>query len=348
MRFSRLRLWLAFVVVMAALVSACGGTRTVTHTVTVASPTLAEPGYANAHRPPSFGNAPPSYKVPGPAKTGPTVEQFDDVTISKLPSSSQYIGAYANGLYANVTAAHTAFPHAKILTISVTAFGVAQCLDIEPGDATPSEAAAFYRLARGAGIAKPCLYFPLTLSDAVNANLTSNGIARSSVWEWDAHWTGVSHIDPGFDGTQWTDHAFGLSLDESTLTDAFVGAVNEDPRHWSWLPNDRRTFTLISKDGRKSVVHAREGQAASNWDHAGCREPATGSCRVWASHMDLLDARIIYLAHHSPGRNHKLSKPAWGRVHYRATDGHVTTLGGAHQQLVRRESSKNHGVVTHW
>lgn len=372
------RICLFFLLLLTLALAACGGghtstvTSTVTATVTVTATTTAAsattvPGAANAHRPPDFGRAPPGLhlRAIAPSKLGPTVEQWDDVTISLLPPQSEFIGAYANGLFANTTSARTAFPRATIKTISVTAGAAAQCVDIEPGDATPSEAHVFYAIARAAGVVKPCLYFPLTLAGDVNADLTAHGIARSSVWEWDAHWTGAPHIDQGFDGTQWTDHAFGRSLDESTLTAAFAGVPAGNPLHYSWLPPTRRTFRVragttdpcVSQPTASDcvVVHARERTAARTWDahhcvnptHAGKLPSSAGRyCYVHRQHLLLLAGRVSHIAHHTPNLKHKAKRPRWGAVHYVAKDGHHTTLGGAFREL--RERTLATKPITRW
>jgi hypothetical protein len=47
-------------------------------------------------------------------------------------------------------------------------------------------------------------------------------IPRDDIFEWDADYTYVPHLDAGFDATQFTDKALGRSLDESEVTLRFL------------------------------------------------------------------------------------------------------------------------------
>lgn len=288
----------------------------------------------------------------GPTVTS-TVEQFDDVTVSLIPAGSMYVAGYANGTFANTTAMHAAFPTAAIKSISVTASEPAECLDIEPRDATASQAAGWYRLDIAHGFKKPCFYAPESFFPAIFENLTAANISRVSYWAWSAHWTNVPHIDPGFDGTQWTETALGRSLDQSTLSLAFARKLVPKPvnlRHWDWLPDTRRTFKVNGANGLGPIkVTARERSAVRNWDRWGCKIPVRRvKCTTMNQHIELLAGRVYGVAHHTPDLKHKVKHPRWSAPHYKSADDHLTTLGGAYFQLSRRTSRVNHGVVTSW
>lgn len=126
----------------------------------------------------------------------------------------------------------------------------------------------------------------------------------------------------------------------------------ENPHHYRWLPNTRRTFhrTQIVSGGKvHSVVHARERLAVQNWDRWGCRNPVRrNKCVDQRTHMQLLQARISTIVHKTPNLRDRATKPRWGAQHYKASDGHRTTLGGAYQQFAHRLSPKHHGVVAKW
>lgn len=139
-----------------------------------------------------------------------------------------------------------------------------------------------------------------------------------------------------------------------------------DPHHYGWLPNTRHKFRVQAGSTEPCVfeptasdciqVKARERSAVQNWDKHKCSSTALGNgttvksrrCREYRQHMQLLDGRIQHIARHTPNLKHRVKHPRWGAIHYRAKDGHKTTLGGANQQLVRRLSNKNHGDVTQW
>lgn len=125
-----------------------------------------------------------------------------------------------------------------------------------------------------------------------------------------------------------------------------------NPHHYKWAPNIRRTlhFTQVTSGGTSHfVLHARERLALQHWDKWGCRIPTRRvKCQVEQQKMQLLDARIVHIAHRTPNLKHRVRKARWGAIHYHAKDGHKTTLGGINQEFAHRDSRKNHGVVSHW
>jgi hypothetical protein len=170
-----------------------------------------------------------------------SIVMFDSVSLDQIPADPQAVAAYLDGEFANAAEARARFPHAQILTIAVFASGDADCLDIETGDATPSQAVAWYERQKARGVARPCLYASASVmqSDVVPVLLAAK-IPRSAVRLWSAHYEAGSHIcGPAschltsieMDGTQWTDVALGRDLDESLLAADFFGAAPE-PVPW--------------------------------------------------------------------------------------------------------------------
>jgi hypothetical protein len=160
---------------------------------------------------------------------------FDSVTISEIPADATCAAGYVDGRFANVAELRDRFPHAQILTIAVFADHDADCLDIEQGDATPSQAVAWYERQKARGVFRPCLYASASVmqSDVVGIIMAAK-IPRSAVRLWSAHYTGSPHIcapascgltSIDMDGTQWTDRAMGRNLDESLLAADFFGSV---------------------------------------------------------------------------------------------------------------------------
>ena len=109
----------------------------------------------------------------------------------------------------------------------------ADCLDIEQGDATPGQAAAWYLRQKARGITRPCLYASaFTMDTEVIPALAAAKIHPAEVRLWAAHYTHTAHIcgphscrELGItaDGTQWTDRALGRNLDQSLLAGDFFG-----------------------------------------------------------------------------------------------------------------------------
>jgi hypothetical protein len=158
-----------------------------------------------------------------------TVAMFDSVTVSEIPTDAKAAAGYVNGIY-------TTWPQIKAgpwphkLSIAVTASADAECLDCEPGDATPDQAPAWVKRQHGKGIKRPVVYTSLSGAQALLGVLAKAGIERKHVRLWTAHYTGKAHIcdsSCGFgftgkaDATQWTDKALGRNLDESLCSPDF-------------------------------------------------------------------------------------------------------------------------------
>lgn len=168
-------------------------------------------------------------KPAGPMLSHGTAEQFDTITLSSVPANPGFLAGYTAGNWPTYLPLVRAYPHAKVKSIAISSGYHAMCLDVEPGDAVPSQAAAWVKADIAAGFPKPCIYSSLwEFVNQVRPDLAAAGISRSQVWEWDADYIFVSRLDPTFDCTQWTSKAFGRNLDESTCTLAFLG-VNPTP-----------------------------------------------------------------------------------------------------------------------
>lgn len=171
-----------------------------------------------------------------------TLTMFDSADLSQIPADPPAVACYVDGRFANSAQARDRFPHARILTIAVFAEHDADCLDIETGDATPAQAAAWYTRQRARGLARPCLYASASVMEAaVLPVLKAAGIpvSSASLRLWSAHYTHKPHIcgpsscgavSAGMDGTQWTDRALGRNLDQSLLADGFFAA---QPEGWT-------------------------------------------------------------------------------------------------------------------
>ena len=142
---------------------------------------------------------------------------YDSVTPSSLPRHHE-VAIYANGGYAAPRSAAAGLPMLYIDTNGSNP--KASVLDVEPGDATPSGAAVWARARLSANPHALARIYTMRSEwaatkaavDALPASM------RSRVRWWIADPTGVPHIVPGSDATQWY---WGSGYDISTATPKF-------------------------------------------------------------------------------------------------------------------------------
>jgi len=158
---------------------------------------------------------------------------FDAIDLSQIPAGPAAVGAYVDGAWPTAAAAAARFPHARILTIAVSAEHDAEALDVETGDAKPADIPGWHKRQQPQ-VQRPCLYASVELMQAeVIPVLKAAGIPRGAVRLWTAHYAGKHTCGPSTcgelstdaDGTQWTDRAFGRQLDQSSLAADFFSTV---------------------------------------------------------------------------------------------------------------------------
>jgi hypothetical protein len=155
-------------------------------------------------------------------------------------------------------------PSSPILSIALNPDNDAECLDIENGAATPESAAGWHARQKARGAFRPCLYADVSdMETDVVPVITAAGVDRASVRLWTAHYGAGEHIcgpktcgrlSIDADGTQWTDSAAGLNLDQSLLLADFFGDPKPDPAK-SWEDKLVTTIPVISlgSDNRQAV-----------------------------------------------------------------------------------------------
>lgn len=167
---------------------------------------------------------------------------YDSVDISAIPKNPQVVMCYDDGKFRNVDMARRLFPHAHVLRIAVFAKDDGDVLDVERGDASPGEAPGWFERQAHNGVWRPCIYMSRSVMPEVQKAMEDFHIPRAEYRLWSASYdTDASghhfpHIDPGADGTQWTDNALGRNLDESLLLPTFI---RHDP------PALHRTYRAI-------------------------------------------------------------------------------------------------------
>jgi len=156
---------------------------------------------------------------------------YDSIIVADLPSDAAAVAGYMNGHWPTFAVLEETHPHAKRLSIAVSASVDAMCLDVEQGDATPAEAPSWVRRQHARGIKRPVVYCSLSNAVLVLKTLKAAGIKRSQVRLWTAHYTGRAHrcsprcrfgLWTRADATQYTDKAHGKSLDASLCAPRFL------------------------------------------------------------------------------------------------------------------------------
>lgn len=164
------------------------------------------------------------------------ITMFDSVDVSQLPAGPGFAYAgYVNGRFRTYPDLVKKFPGHHLLSIAVTADADADCLDVEPGDASVDQVGAWVIRQLSLGVHRPCLYASVSqMAAVIRAVHAADAAALNQVRLWTAHYTFTRHIcGPASckqlsltaDGTQWTDRSRGKNLDESALMDDFFTAA---------------------------------------------------------------------------------------------------------------------------
>lgn len=182
------------------------------------------------------------------------VTMYDDISVSAIPANAEAVAGYVGGKWPTYPELVKRFPKAHKLSIAVTSTEDAECLDVEPGDASNIQAPAWVKRQQARGVKKPVVYTSVSNAPALIATLAKAGVKRTDIRLWTAHYTGRPHLCSsacgfGFkftaDATQYDDHAFGRSLDVSLCSDAFFGTA-PDPRKAIWGAHDKATLRQIA------------------------------------------------------------------------------------------------------
>lgn len=147
---------------------------------------------------------------------------YDDVTLALIPHNAPVVFAYEDGDFRNLALARRAFPHAHVFSICVNAAHDGDFLDVERGDADPSQLKEWWLRQHERGVWRPGPYASIGNGMPQCEEIMRTLATRDEYRLWSADYTHEPHINPGMDGTQWTDRALGRSLDESLLRSDFV------------------------------------------------------------------------------------------------------------------------------
>lgn len=227
----------------------------------VESGSSAPPSATGSVHPAGWGSTPKGMVLPRSLVGGvaQTFEQYDAVTVGNIPSNPFAVAGYTSGLYLTWPVLLRDFPRAHHVSIAISVLHHADCLDDEPGDASPSQAGAWVLADIKAGFARPCVYGDLSNMPAIQASIRAALGAnwRTHVFLWLAWYRFVPGLVAGYDAVQWTDKALGRGLDESTVTPAFL-SIAQPP-----YVAPRPLPTCIHRRESASVCAAAKAKIAS-------------------------------------------------------------------------------------
>lgn len=215
----------------------------------------------------------------GTTSAGAMVTLFDSIDLAQIPANPEAVAGYVGGRWPTYNELVARFPHAHHLSIAVTAQQRARCLDIEPGDASPAQAPAWFRNLADHSQGPPVLYCSASKAAEVIATMDMAGIARGQYLIWSAHYTHAGHIcspsDCGYaqaDATQWTDHALGRNLDQSLCSPAFFGTSS-----YPTLEDFVAVTAALNAQGALHVIYEKkDGSLWYTWQRQGESQWAGG------------------------------------------------------------------------
>ena len=216
---------------------------------------------------------------------------YDAVTPSAIPDGAAMVAGYVNGTYANLLALRARFPHALLVGISVTAEADdGQVLDVETGDATPSEAPGWVVRRRAAGV-DPTVYCNASTWPSVQAAFTDAHVAAPHYWI--ADYDGNPTIPAGAVAKQY---ASNDNYDTSAVATYWPGV---DPTPEDTVPltaQDQAVIKEIVTTVVAAAISANRGPAVSDdlfWFAAAVEgQPPKGAPAVDVASIKTLHAAL--------------------------------------------------------
>jgi len=170
---------------------------------------------------------------------------YDSVDVSAIPREAKYVLGYVDGIYANIELIKIRFPNAKIITVTVTGYSRAMMADVERGaiDTKTLKTWIAHKYYTGP--------FPVVYCSDNIKPVVSYAIAYvyKGQWAWwAADWTGVPHIVPTSEATQYADSTMlKKDYDLSIATPSLIAALFPEepvPENLAVKPKTYTNFTL--------------------------------------------------------------------------------------------------------
>ena len=156
------------------------------------------------------------------------IKMYDSINLPAVrrvaSTHNDAVAGYVDGRWPDFHAMAAAFPNDHHLSIATNPARDADCLDVEAGDATPDQAPEWAIRQHRRGVWRPVIYANAATYPKIEEAFRKAGLPGVFIRRWVADWNGQADIPQGFDGHQFTNHADGLSVDESVLLDDFFGA----------------------------------------------------------------------------------------------------------------------------
>lgn len=177
--------------------------------------------------------------APVPAPQPVIIHMFDDVNVALIPKNAQAVAGYVDGHWATWQKVEQEFPAAKKVRIAVFGQDNGDALDVEPGDASILQAPAWVKRQNASwSKSKHDVVLPVVYTAVSWAQNLVNALSKAGLKQGVHYLLWTAHYDPakgehicssscgfGFkgvaDATQYTDHAKGVSLDESRCRAGF-------------------------------------------------------------------------------------------------------------------------------
>jgi len=162
---------------------------------------------------------------------------YDGVDASSVPAGAAVYAGYVDGQWQSYDPLVAKFPNARHVSICVTASGSARVLDVETGDASPTQAPGWVKKERAAGNQYPVVYMNASTWPAVKAAFAAQDVASPLYWvaSYVDDSSDVPAIPSGAIGIQYYD--FG-GYDASRVADYWPGLDPAPPSASSVIPEE--------------------------------------------------------------------------------------------------------------
>jgi hypothetical protein len=252
----------------------------------------------------------------------PLITQYDAIDVTQIPVYANAVAGYVGGYWPDYSALCACFPNALHKSVCVSADEDGDVLDIEHGDALPSQAPAWWERQRARGLQCPDLYADAAEMPAVIAVMVAAGIDSSQFGQWMA-WLGPAELPPGVKARQYTFTALGRNLDASICDPSFWPATPappvRNPPHYERFYAGPFLVRSALLDER-AVVRRYDFYRAQQ---TGIEHPYRLQLAILRYALGLLAGRVLTVARAQPRDN---GRPSWGVDH----------RGWRYQQLIHR------------
>jgi hypothetical protein len=225
----------------------------------------------------------------------------------------QAFAAYDDGRYSDFAVIRARFPKVPCKRIAISASDDGDVLDIENGDAEPSEAPGWFHRQIVRGLERPALYANASTMPAVIAAMSADGIPLAAYDRWVADYDGVANLDSVASlspmAKQYNDQGFGRNVDLSVCLPEFFSEslpiTHND--HYDWFQNGPFLIHKLRLDER-SVVERYD--TLRDKQHLNRAEQAL--LKATELHCRWLAQRLYAVAHKQPRKN---GQPSWNLFH---------------------------------